>query len=207
MDLHNTANTRLRNAFSLVAAGGGGSPVGAAAYSAEATDLVGAFSATGWHPRIWQHFAGVFVSSSDRRAFLNGWDKGTDTTFQSPQPAGINSFAIGRANGSTPDAYVFGCIAEAALWDVDLEDAEIRKLASGLSPVHIRPNDIVGYWPMVMPRSPERDMRRTNDLAVNGSIESPYHPIITPSYRKTRKEWMFQEQQAGATNLMPQIWM
>ena len=149
----------------------------------------GSFSAasatTPYSAGSWQHAAAVFASSTDRSAYYNGGNKGTNAT--SVTPSGLNSVAVGRLNDSSPAGYMDGLLAEIAIWNVGLTDAEIAGLATGLSPIFIRPANLVFYPPIMGRASPEIDRIGGFDLTVNGAaqfahprIYYPQQPIIMP---------------------------
>lgn len=80
---------------------------------------------------VWQHAAGIFTSNALRAAYLNGGNKGTNTT-----SIATSSLDRTRVGSRPPDAYFFdGKIAEAAVWNAALDDDEIALLAAGFSPL------------------------------------------------------------------------
>ena len=94
----------------------------------------------------YQHYAGVWSGAASRAIFLDGINKVTDAT--SETPAGIDTTAIARLSTLTPGSFWSGRVAEAAIWNVALTDAEITQLALGVSPLLIRPDNLVAYWPI-----------------------------------------------------------
>lgn len=129
----------------------------------------------------WNHFCGVFASSTSRAAYLNGAGKGTNTT--STVPSGINRTSIGASDGSSviqnwPNT---GLIAEVAMWNVALTDAEVSSLATGVSPLQIRPGSLVAYWPLIGNTSPEINLVSTATQTIQGSLSAAAHPrLIMP---------------------------
>lgn len=95
----------------------------------------------------WNHLAGVFSATNARAALLNGANKGTNATDIDPT---VQNTTIGCEirNGSVSWP-VNGAIAEVAFWNVALTDAEIGILADGFSPLFVRPESLVAYWPLV----------------------------------------------------------
>lgn len=105
-----------------------------------------AITTSGYSANTWFHAAGVSASATDRRVFLDGGSKGTDTV--SSAPSGINEMGCGVdfagsrvTNGSTCRA------AHVAVWDVALSDQEVASLAEGFSPLLTRPESLLAYYP------------------------------------------------------------
>lgn len=128
----------------------------------------------------WASITGVATTSTSRAVYLNGAGKGTNTTPSVTWPAGIDNTAIGTLLYSSSHAEeVDGSIAECAIWNVALTDAEVASLtpASGvfLSPLAIRPQSLVVYWPLI---------RDTDDDIVGGYSMTPSgSPTIGPHAR------------------------
>lgn len=91
----------------------------------------------------WNHLCAVFTSNSSRAMFINGANKGTDTT--AVTTSSLTQFCIGIEPNT--GGYYNGNIAGVAVWNVALTDAEVAMLASGISPLRIRPWSIVFYAP------------------------------------------------------------
>lgn len=97
---------------------------------------------------VWYHTAAVEASASDHRVFLNGGGKGTSTTSRSP--ASINAVNIGNdRNSNTNTSLMNGLIADVAIWNVALSDAEVASLAKGFSAKTVQPGNLVFYAPLV----------------------------------------------------------
>lgn len=100
---------------------------------------------------VWCHACAVFANGSSRAAFLNGGGKGTNAAARAP--TGINQVEIGH-NGNGPSD---GSIAECAMWNIALADADVLALSSGVAPYFIRPDGLVFYAPLLQGYSPEID--------------------------------------------------
>lgn len=142
----------------------------AAALSRTASSAVAdttAVPATG----AWVHAAAVFATTSDRRVFLDGRWKGTDTAAR--DPVGENRCRIGiNLDGSDP---VGGRLAEFAVWGVALTDLEVAQLAvPGTQPDTVNTNNVSAYWPL---RDHADDLSGSgHNLTVNGPTLDPDHP-------------------------------
>lgn len=123
----------------------------------------------------WHYATGVFTSSTSRDVFIDGGGKGSNTdTFA---PSGVNRVSVGRKGGPTPADYFSGRIAEAAIWDVALTDVEVAVLATGVSPLRVRPANLKGYWP-IFGASPETDYSgQGNNLTVTGATIADHAPV------------------------------
>lgn len=129
----------------------------------------------------WQHAAAVFASNSSRSAYLDG-SAGSDGN--SRTPGTVTHTRIGRDSNSILSAQVdfTGEIAEAAIWNVALSSAEIAQLADGVSPLLVRPESLVAYWPLIGNDSPETDRLGAFPLTVTSATKGTSHPrIFTPS--------------------------
>ena len=81
-----------------------------------------------------------------------------------------------------------GRIAEVALWDVALSAAEVAALASGVTPLHMRPGNLVAYWPVWGLHSPEIDLTSNgNNMTVTGPVKAGHAPVTlyTPKWAAT----------------------
>lgn len=142
-----------------------------------------------WSPTIgytintWQHVAVVFYSATDRRVFLNGANKVTNTETQDVDFDLFDQVLVGthKTVGGTPFA---GKLAEIAIWSTDLTDAEILELAEGTLSDSIQATDLGAYWKL---KSDAKDSVGSNDLTLHNaptwdSTDSPpvfNYPIST----------------------------
>jgi len=126
-----------------------GDYIQAAAYAGAGVKL--AKTSTGYSADTWHHACGIFASATDRRAYIDGGSKGTNT--DSCTPLSINNTVIGTTYYFTgaineSEAPFSGAIAGAAIWNVALTDAEVASLATGVSPRSVRPESLVFYAPL-----------------------------------------------------------
>lgn len=163
--------------FALVASGNvGGDPVQASSRStAEGAD--NAATTTGYSANTWHHAAGVFTNSTSRAAFIDGGSKGTNTAANTP--AASDQMGIGAIARPTVFFYFSGRIAEAAIWSAALSDAEVAVLATGISPLFVRPASLVAYWPLMGLLSPEPDIIGKYSMTLNAAPTAGDHVPIT----------------------------
>ena len=142
------------------------------------------FSSTGVSANPYHHAAGVSASSTDHRAFIDGGSKGTSAntvTF----PVGLTDLHVGAmlSQGSF-SSFHSGNIAEVAIWNVALTDAEIAWLATGASPLTLthRIGNLVFYHDLI------RDLLRPGigaALTATGTTVSSHPRIIYPAPTRT----------------------
>lgn len=152
---------------------GGTGQIGSASDSAGG--IVESRSSSGVSIGVWAHAAATWNSGSSRFAFLNG-AKGTDAG--GTESIAVDRFAIGAiapAGGTI--------VAEMGLWNAVLTDGEVLALAKGFAPSVIRPQSLVGYWPLFGNDSPEPDRSRSRyDLTlVSTPAKADHPPIIYPA--------------------------
>ncbi|MHC4156685.1 MAG: LamG-like jellyroll fold domain-containing protein [Planctomycetota bacterium] len=123
-----------------------------------------------------QHALAVWADVDDRRIYLNGGNKGTNP--DTSEPISLDRTGLGVLYRSTPDNYLSGLLAEMAVWNVPLSDAEAAALAKGFSPLLIRPGNLVAYWPLIRGLN---DRVGGYNLTASGTIVSPHPRVIYPS--------------------------
>lgn len=130
----------------LIAAGlTGGDPVQAIK---EGAGSVTASTSTGFSANTWHHAAGVFAAVADTRVYIDGGSKGTSAVASTP--SGLDTTTLGSLRRSAGSLWhMSGRIAEAAIWNIALSDAEVAVLAEGYSPLLVHPQNLVFYAPLV----------------------------------------------------------
>ncbi|MHA2172821.1 MAG: LamG domain-containing protein, partial [Candidatus Kariarchaeaceae archaeon] len=131
----------------------------------------------GYSSGVWNHACAVIAAGEDRRVFLNGGNKGTDTGRKNP--GNPDRLAIGGRRDSVPTAYMDGDIAEVAIWDVALTDAEVAILGKGFSPEFVQPGNLVSYKRLI--RDTQERINKTYDWTTDTSTYSDHPPIIYPA--------------------------
>jgi hypothetical protein len=92
--------------------------------------------------------------------------------------SGADNFYIGR---DRTGRYWDGAIAEAAAYSVTLSAGEISSLAAGVSPLLIRPDALIGYWPLggaYTANDDDTDIVGGHALTDSGSPTGEDHPPI-----------------------------
>ncbi len=111
------------------------------------TSFSSADSTIAYTANVWHHACGVEASATSRAVYLDGGSKGTNADNRTPD--GANEVQIGQYARSTGDGDLIGDVAEAAIWNVALTDAEVAILAKGYSPLFVRPESLIFYMPLV----------------------------------------------------------
>lgn len=120
---------------------------------------------------VWYAHTGVAESSTSRYVFYNG-TKSTQNTI-SVTPATLTTLSIGAR--STISALFSGLVAEAAVWNAVLTDAEVTSLARGFKPFRIRPQSLQFYAPIVRNL---QDLRGSRAITNNNSATVADHPRV-----------------------------
>lgn len=140
----------------------------------------------------WGHLVGT-TSNANGQAFWNGVGGTLSSTVVTS--SGMNHTTIGDVwSGSALNPNFFdGDIAEVGIWNVVLSAIEITILAAGVSPLLVRPNALVGYWPLIVGHATlEPDLIGHRDLTLGNNPLLVTHPriylpdLVTPEPTKFR---------------------
>jgi len=121
---------------------------GAVRFLVRNTANVSANTTTNWVTGQWHHLCAIARAVDDRSVFLDGGGEGTSAVSETPVGGNIDRTTIGRRDNIESSNAFDGDIAHVAIWDVDLTDAEIASLAAGVSPLKIRRDNLIAYWPL-----------------------------------------------------------
>ena len=124
----------------------------------------------------WIHAAGVWRTSTSRDAYRDGVNKGSNATDITPLL--LDRTFIGQSANSTGGVFMPGRIAEAAIWNVALSDADVAALAKGVCPLHVRPDGLVAYWPLIGRNDPEPDFVGGYAMTLNAAPTQAAHPRV-----------------------------
>lgn len=167
MSLHNDPTTNhvfaLSSAYSVFAA------------RARARDGTGSGDATvgTLADNNWHFFGARFSSSTSREAFFDGAKSGIDTTDRTPS---VSKMWLGNYGGDSWS----GAMAECAVWNAALDDAEMEALRLRYCPKLVRPGKLVSYTSLI--RDDDVDEITGLSFTVNGTPGIADHPpIIYPA--------------------------
>jgi hypothetical protein len=165
-----------------------GTTIQAASFqSSSASADIGAALSNG----VLAHVAGVFRGPADRSAYLNGGSRANSAT--SRTVSAFSRARIGVRARSTLAEYGQGEIAEAAVWNIDLNDAEIAALGRGFSPLLIRRQNLIAYWPMIGRASAEPDLVGGFTLTLANAPSQATHPRVRAPGR-----WVYPRRATGS---------
>lgn len=107
------------------------------------TGVQRAVTTTSYSSGVWHHVCAVIASTTSAAIYIDGGSKGTDTN--PIDPSGITQVTLaGRSNAD----YLVGKIGHAAFWDIALDDEEVASLSAGVSPLRMRRDNLITYWPL-----------------------------------------------------------
>lgn len=130
----------------------------------------------------WVHLCGVFPDNGSRSVFLNGAAKVTDTTTCVATTLERTMVGTAYAVGAIYAPNFGGDIAEFAIYNAALTDAEVALLAAGNPASVVRAANLAAYYPLLGTTSPEPDMQGGTGLTLVGApTAAPHPPILSPS--------------------------
>lgn len=145
-----------------------------------------ASSTTSYTIDVWNQMLAVFDDDADDRSvYLNGGSKGTNTDAQGFPT--WDKFSVGANLRNTNFGHFSGLLAEAAVWNVALTDADAAILGAGYSPLFVKPGGLVFYAPLIRPDAADDWMDIISGIKLVGNggtgvpVVAPHPRIIMPS--------------------------
>jgi hypothetical protein len=127
----------------------------------------------------WQH--GLLRKNGTGANALQAWLNGvSEASITSNVSIGntANNVSLGQQPDQNTSARLIGQIAQVAIWNVAISDIEIIMLSRGVSPYHIRPHALRGYWAL-WGASPEPDWSGyASHMTVAGTSISSINPRV-----------------------------
>ena len=133
----------------------------------------------------WFHLTGLFIASNNIKLYVNGSLDAENTTANNniSDFADSNQLYIATGNyggGSNLTTRTWeGGLAEVAAYAAELTAGEIAALADGFSPLLVRPDALVGYWPLGGPMTSAlsgADALGQHALTAYGGAFEEHHP-------------------------------
>ena len=138
-----------------------------------------------WSWDTWHSVCGVWTSTTDRRVILDGdWANSTQEAVTTVDifVGTVDGMAFARLNDSSPFRAEDCVIAEPGQWNVALTQGEIEALSRGVSPLLIRPESLVNYWPVHGNTTTEPDLVSKATLTLtNVPVKADHPPILRPT--------------------------
>jgi hypothetical protein len=123
------------------------------------------------------------IANDQIRVYLNGAQSGAtasvtfgNATYTHGTPS-ANDY-LGGTNTATNEQFD-GRVSEVAIWAGDIGAAGFAMLGKRVSPLLVRPDLLVGYWPLLGNASPEVDLVGGNNGTITGAVAKADHPRIT----------------------------
>lgn len=140
------------------------------AYSNTSGGIAAQASQSSYTAASWFHVTCVYDNDANRVVYLNGVAGAPDSA-NIPIPA-LDVFNIGTCYNPTLADFFDGMLAEAAVWDIRLLQADIDILQK-FSPRHVRPQNLKAYVPLI------RDLQNLNSGIMTATGTTPSnHPRI-----------------------------
>lgn len=165
-----SVNASNRHASIMFRGDVGGDPIQA---SFKGTTTVGTASGgSGFVSGTWVHVAAVFGASNSRYLYTDG-TAGSEGTVECGTLS-ADQMSVGERRGSL---FFSGSIAHPAVWNVALSAVDIGALASGASPLMVRPDALKNYWPLLN-YSPEIEIVSRKEMTLNNTPTWADDPVI-----------------------------
>lgn len=132
-----------------------------------------AVTTTTYSAGVWAH-AGASITSGVISPYLNGVTTGAVATGRTP--AGLSRVRVGGSAGGVSS--MDGDLAEIGIWNVALSSADMVMLALGVSPLLVRRDALVLYWPFRHGYSPEIDLVGTRLGGLTNAPTIARHPRV-----------------------------
>lgn len=127
---------------------------------------------------VWQSGCAVFTSPTDRSAYVNGGNVGTNATNRTAVSLTVTS--IGVRSGSTYSSHFAGDIGPVGFWNVALTANEVAAFHKGVPTNKIRPLSLLSCPRLMGLFSPEIDECGARSWTLTGAPTRTSHPLVIP---------------------------
>ena len=133
-------------------------------------------------PNPWSHQAVIFAESDSRTCYVNGTGNSFNNVNNNTQTlSDMDIIGIGYGPTSGANRLMKGEMAECALYSVALDAKDVDALAAGFSPLFIKPESLLGYWPLGGPLASAAsgvDVLGLRNLSETGTLTEAAHPQV-----------------------------
>jgi len=138
-------------------------------------------SSTGCTVDTWHHALAVFAADNDRRIYLDGGSKVTDTTVLDGDTS-LPLYILGCL-GNGASIFFKGKLAEAGVWGSALTDVNAVTLAAGANPQTVDSGNLLEYWSLISDANSDGGSIGTS-LNEQGSpsYDAVDHPSVSSGY-------------------------
>jgi len=129
----------------------------------------------------WYQAGGIFASNVARYAVLNGVLSTKDAANTIPTAPDKSIIGVTQAqDASFRYSGTTAIIAEAGFWNVALTAADMLMLAAGYSPLMVKPESLVAYYPLIRGDSSgdEPDLIGGAKMVEQGTVDVQTHPRV-----------------------------
>jgi hypothetical protein len=182
LSLHKDANL---DEFCVITSGGTNDQFLAIQADSTGNESAAYAAALGEYDGVWLPIVATFESTTIWNIFVEVLGN-SNTRTASRDPGPLGEVKIGRApNGLAPWN---SKIAEVAIWDGELSDANITEYMNGLAASQIDASNLIGYWPLDTNNATQSNegTDATGDLTVTNATYDADHPSISTGDSKGR---------------------
>ena len=131
-------------------------------------------------PGQWNHVAAISYTSGQRGdVAVNGVLGSTVQSSNTGSGSYPNQSSVGCLLRTSDQNNFVGDLAHAAFWSVSLTSAEVQALASGLSPLSVRPESLAAYYPIPLGKGLAGiELTRQIDMTVHGTAYASSGPAV-----------------------------
>jgi len=126
---------------------------GASYTSAEAREEASYTASAGEYDGVWMPWVVTFGSTTERDIFIELITNTNESTGSNDPSSVLNQVNIGAPPSGSGSWVDF--IAEVAIWDVELSDADVTSYLAGNAASGIDASNLIGYWPLDTDRDTE----------------------------------------------------
>jgi hypothetical protein len=127
----------------------------------------------------WYHVVGSISALNNRDVWVNGGNKGTNTTTLTSWSSTIDNIAVGAYRDSSPGVYLNGSIFMPAVWQGwAAGDDDALAMSKGVPPWKFAPDNLIFFTPLASADGTPRDWISGTALTVTGTPTTTEGPHV-----------------------------